>query len=196
MVAATPPIRPSHLATSYLRTAHAHHDHITHTLVSLHSQHAAVRIASSSLDLNVLAIADAFEGIAGGARVELEKQAGLLAGLEADLEIISRVKIHAEFMSQAVRKAVEAGEKARTLGDYVSNVKMKQVADTCARTHGKHDIAPWPFLLIVVVSRIEGRVPRNGGNTDSTHPRVGWCSDSSIGYTVRLHPPPSSDAWH
>jgi autophagy-related protein 11 len=100
-----------------------------------------VRIASSSLDLNVLAIADVFEGIAGSARAELEKQAGLLAGLEADLEIISRVKIHVEFMSPAVRKAVEAGEKARTLGDYVSNVKMKQVADTCARTHGEYEVA-------------------------------------------------------
>lgn len=140
MTAATPPIRPSQRATSYLRTAHAHHDHITHTLASLHFQHSAVRIASSSLDLNVLAIADAFESIAGGARQELEKQAGLLAGLEADLEIISRVKIHVEFMSPAVRKAVEAGEKARTLGDYVSNVKMKQVADTCARTHGEYNV--------------------------------------------------------
>jgi autophagy-related protein 11 len=99
-----------------------------------------VRIASSSLELNALAIADAFEGIAGSARAELDKQAGLLAGLEADLEIISRVKIHAEFMSPAVRKAVEAGEKARTLGDYVSNVKMKQVADTCARTHGEYGL--------------------------------------------------------
>jgi autophagy-related protein 11 len=140
-IAATPPIRPSQLATSYLRTAHTHHDYITHTLASLHAQHSAVRIASSSLDLNVLAIADVFEGIAGSARAELEKQTRLLAGLEADLEIISRVKIHVEFMSPAVRKAVEAGEKARTLGDYVSNVKMKQVADTCARTHGEHEVA-------------------------------------------------------
>ncbi len=30
---------------------------------------------------------------------------------------------------------MEAGDKARTLGDYVSNAKMKQVAETCARTH-------------------------------------------------------------
>lgn len=85
----------------------------------------------------MLAIADAFEGIAGSARGELNKQATLLTGLEADLEIINRVKIHVEFMSPAVRKAIESGEKPRTLGDYVSNVKMKQVADTCARAHGE-----------------------------------------------------------
>lgn len=30
---------------------------------------------------------------------------------------------------------MEAGERGRTLGDYVSAVKMKQVAETCARTH-------------------------------------------------------------
>jgi autophagy-related protein 11 len=39
-------------------------------------------------------------------------------------------------MSPAVRKAIDSGERPRTLGDYVSNVKMKQVAETCSRTHG------------------------------------------------------------
>lgn len=72
-----------------------------------------------------------------GARRELDKQASLLAGLDADLQIINRVKIHVEFMSPAVRKAIEAGEKSRTLGDYVSDAKMRQVADICARAHGK-----------------------------------------------------------
>ncbi|KAF9467733.1 hypothetical protein BDZ94DRAFT_1155481 [Collybia nuda] len=134
-IAATPPFRPSQLAASYLRTAHIHHEHITNTLVSMHYQHEAIRIACGSLDLNVLAIVDTFEGIAVGSRRELEKQATLLSGLEADLDLISRVRIHVEFMSPAVRKSIEAGEKSRTLGDYVSNVKMKQVAETCARTH-------------------------------------------------------------
>jgi autophagy-related protein 11 len=88
------------------------------------------------LDLNVLAIVDVFDGIASGAQKDLEKQEVLLSGVDADLEIISRVRIHAEFMSPAVRKAMEAGEKARTLGDYVSNMKMRQVAETCAKSHG------------------------------------------------------------
>jgi hypothetical protein len=121
--------------------------------LTLHYQHEAVRIASSSLDLNVLAITDAFEGIAATSRQELDKQAALLAGLEADLELISRVKIHVEFMSSGVRKAIEAGEKPRTLGDYVSIVKMKQVAETCTRTHGEcpcihllHQLKPFLYF--------------------------------------------------
>ncbi|RDB29904.1 Autophagy-related protein 11 [Hypsizygus marmoreus] len=134
-ITATPPFRPSHLAASYLRTAQLHHEHVNHIAISLHYQHEAIRIASGSLDLNVLAVVDTFEGIAVGSRRELDKQAALLSGLEADLDLISRVRIHAEFMSPAVRKSIEAGEKSRTLGDYVSNVKMKQVAETCARTH-------------------------------------------------------------
>lgn len=133
---ATPPFRPSQLATTYLRTAHIHKEHVNNTLNTLRYQHEALRIASTSLDLNVLAIMDVFEGISQSAQKDLEKQETLLAGVDADLEIIGRIKIHAEFMSPATRKAVEAGEKARTLGDYVSNVKMKQVAETCARTHG------------------------------------------------------------
>ncbi|KAG2142447.1 putative peripheral membrane protein [Suillus clintonianus] len=134
-IATTPPYRPSQLASSYLRTAHIHLEYIVHTVATLHRQHQAARIASSSLELNVLAIADVFDGIAVTARKDLERQAALLAGLDADLEIISRVRIHVEFMSPAVRNAIENGERPRTLGDYVSNVRMKQVADACARTH-------------------------------------------------------------
>jgi autophagy-related protein 11 len=48
----------------------------------------------------------------------------------------SRVQIHREFMSSAVQRAMDAGSRARTLGDYVSNEKMRQVADTCRGTHG------------------------------------------------------------
>jgi len=98
-------------------------------------QHSALRIASSSLDLNVLAIADAFEAISANAKRDLEKQATLLAGIDVDLEMISRIKIHREFLSQAMQRAMDAGERARTLGDYVSNIKMRQVADSCVRTH-------------------------------------------------------------
>ncbi|KAG6916954.1 hypothetical protein DXG01_004503 [Tephrocybe rancida] len=134
-VGATPPIRPSQLAAHCLRTAQIHHDHINHVVLSLHYQHEAIRIASANLDLNVLTIMETFEGISAGSKRELEKQATLLSGLAADLELIGRVRIHSEFMSPAVRKSIEAGEKSRTLGDYVSNVKMNQVAETCARTH-------------------------------------------------------------
>lgn len=138
IVSATPPLRPSHLAASYLRVAHTHLDNIKHTLSSLHYQCEAVRIASSSLELNILTFTDVFEGVAGAARAELEKQATLLAGLEADLSIISKVKIHRDFMTPSARTAIEAGERSGTLGDYVSNMKMRQVAETCKRTHGSY----------------------------------------------------------
>ncbi|KAG6830914.1 hypothetical protein H0H87_006837 [Tephrocybe sp. NHM501043] len=98
----------------------------------MHYQYEAIRIASANLDLNALTIMETFEGISVGSKRELDKQATLLSGSSADLDLIGRVRIHSEFMSPAVRKLIEAGEKSRTLGDYVSNVKMKQVAETCA----------------------------------------------------------------
>jgi autophagy-related protein 11 len=112
-----------------------HYDFIVHILSTVHVQHEALRIASTSLDLHALSISDAFESFAGSGRRELEKQAHLLQGLDLDLEVISKIRIHSEFLSSSVRKAVEAGEKARTLGDYVSNVKMRQVGEACAKTH-------------------------------------------------------------
>lgn len=136
-IVATPSFRPSYLASSYLRTANIHHDEVNGILRSLRYQHEALRIASTSLDLHVLAIQDAFEAIASGAQRELDKQESLLLGVDADLQIVSRVAIHKEFVSPAVRKAMELGERGRTLGDYVSHVKMRQVADACAKTHGE-----------------------------------------------------------
>lgn len=135
-ITATPPFRPSQLATSYLRTAHVHREHIDTTLLNLRYQHEALRIASASLDIHVLSLVDAFEGIASVGQKDLETQEVLLAGVNADLEIIKRVRIHTEFLSVGMRRAVESGDKERTLGSYVSGNKMKQVAETCARTHG------------------------------------------------------------
>lgn len=132
----TPPIRPSVLSSSYLRTSQIHLGEVNRTLRSLNCQHEALRIASSSLDLHVLDIQDAFDTISDSAQKELNKQESLLRGLDSDLEIVSRVTVHKEFLSPNLRRAQDMGERGRTLGDYVSQVKMKQVADTCQRTHG------------------------------------------------------------
>lgn len=123
---------------------------------------------------------DVFEGISQSAQKDLEKQEALLAAVDADLEIISRVKIHAEFMSPATRKAVEAGEKARTLGDYVSNLKMKQVAETCARSHGD---------LRSAFTRVEDAVSKLNYGTDEVRAvasATGYSSSSSDSVTRYL----------
>lgn len=112
-----------------------HYDTITRLSGSVRVQHDALRIASTSLDLHVLSISDVYESLAVSSRRELEKQSILLNGLEFDLEIIGKIRIHTDFLSPSVRRAVEAGEKARTLGDYVSNVKMLQVGEACTRIH-------------------------------------------------------------
>ncbi|EAU89419.2 hypothetical protein CC1G_07645 [Coprinopsis cinerea okayama7 len=135
-LSATPPQRHIQFAASCIRNAHKHHDIIVQAQQALHYQHESLRIAVASLDAHVLVILDSFEGVAANAKRELERQATLLAGLDADLELINRVKLHVEFLSPTVRKSIENGEsKHRTLGDYVSTVKMKQVGDACARTH-------------------------------------------------------------
>ncbi|KAI6044039.1 putative peripheral membrane protein [Pisolithus marmoratus] len=135
ILSATPPYKPSQLATSYLRSAQVFLEHVNRMLATLHKQHQATKIAFGSLELNVLSITNAFDGIAAATGKDLERQAASLASVDADLELIGQVEVHIEFMSPAVRKAIENGERRRTLGDYVSNIKMKQVAETCTRTH-------------------------------------------------------------
>ncbi|KAF8627343.1 hypothetical protein AX15_004415 [Amanita polypyramis BW_CC] len=94
-----------------------------------------MRVAAMSLDRHVLAIVETFNNVAETSRVDLERQAMLLAGVQADLNIIRKVRVHSEFLSPNVRKAIEVGGEPRTLGDYVSTMKMNQVAETCVRTH-------------------------------------------------------------
>ncbi|EIW55097.1 uncharacterized protein TRAVEDRAFT_172756 [Trametes versicolor FP-101664 SS1] len=134
-IASTPPFRISQLAGSYLQTASVHLEHINRTLSSLHYQQNALRISSGALDLHILATSEGFEALSNIAQRELDRQAKLLGGINADLEIVSRVKVHKEFLSASVRKAMEAGDRGRTLGDYVSKVKMEQVANSCMNTH-------------------------------------------------------------
>jgi autophagy-related protein 11 len=135
-ITATPPFRPSQLGASYHRAAQAHQQSVSRTLDSLRYQQSALRIASTALDLNVLNVADVFDGVAAGAHRELDKQATLISSVDFDLEMASRVQIHREFLSSAVQRVVDAGGRARTLADYVSDEKMRQVADVCRRTHG------------------------------------------------------------
>ncbi|KAF9472749.1 hypothetical protein BDN70DRAFT_886621 [Pholiota conissans] len=162
--ATTPPIRHTQIAASYVRTAQLHHEHIQHLFNSLSLQLNAIQIASNNLDFHVLAISDTFDGIAVNGRKDLEKQASLLDGLDADLELISRVTVHVEFCSTAVRMAIEAGEPHRVLADYVSKPKMKQVADTCAKTHDE---------LQLRFSQVEDAVVKLKDGADNVRSTVG-----------------------
>ncbi|EJC97791.1 uncharacterized protein FOMMEDRAFT_171549 [Fomitiporia mediterranea MF3/22] len=132
-ISSTPPFRPHQLAAAYLHTANAHYNFVERTAGSVRQQSAALKIASHSLDLNILALQDAFDPFAQNARQTLDNQSQLLASLDADLAAIAGVRIHPAFLRSNTRKAIEAGEQARTLGNYVSNDKMRQVAQGCAQ---------------------------------------------------------------
>jgi autophagy-related protein 11 len=120
----------SHLLESYIRAATAHHDFVAHTLTSLHYQHESLRIASTNLDLHVLSLSDAFDQFAQSASKEFDRQATLLTGISADLDIISKLYVHPELLSSNAKRG-------KTLGDYVSRQKMKLVVDTCAKQHSR-----------------------------------------------------------
>ena len=113
-----------------------HHEHITHILQSLQLQHQSLLLSFSNLSSNITTLSSPFAAIAESAVKELGKQASLLEGVDADLALIGKVEVHAEFCSMPVRMAIAQGERHRVLADYVSQQKMKQVAETCAKTHG------------------------------------------------------------
>lgn len=133
----TPPFRPHQVAKAYLHNAHVHHDLVTHTVNAIRQQNTALGISSRSLDLNILALSDAFEPFAQNAQQTLTKQRQLLDALDADLAVISAVHIHPAFLGGSARKAAEAGEATRTLATYVDEKKMRSVAEGCEKLKGK-----------------------------------------------------------
>ncbi|KDQ06894.1 hypothetical protein BOTBODRAFT_192771 [Botryobasidium botryosum FD-172 SS1] len=130
------PIEPTAPLTSYLHAAHSHSTFISHVFTAISSQAFSLQVAYANLSAFVSSVSDTFDAFEAFALRELARQEELLRNHEVDLEIIGRVKIHPEFLRVAGRKAGSAGEgKSKTLGDYISNSKMKQVAEACAKLH-------------------------------------------------------------
>ncbi|PPR01236.1 hypothetical protein CVT24_006000 [Panaeolus cyanescens] len=134
-ISSTPPLRHTQLATSYARSALAHHEQVQRIVHSMALQQQSLQMSSNNLDLHVLATSETYDGIVNVAEKELKKQESLLKGLEADLDLLARVNVHLEFCSPAVRQAIEEGSPPRVLTDYVSREKMLTVAEACAKSH-------------------------------------------------------------
>lgn len=105
----------------------------------------ALKVAAANLDSHVLSLSEVFENFELIAMKELDRQASLLRNHNLDLEIISKIRVHHEFLSPSVRREVEAGLKERMLVDYISRQKMKLVVDSCAKIHGTLYIPPPVF---------------------------------------------------
>ena len=109
----------SYLLESYIRAATAHHDFVAHTLTSLHYQHESLRIASTNLDLHVLSLSDAFDQFAQSASKELDRQATLLNGISADLDIISKLSVHPELLSANAKRGKTLGDSHRAFQRFI-----------------------------------------------------------------------------
>jgi len=132
----TPSLGPSALSASYRRVLSKHQEMISSILDSMRYQQSALRVASTALDRRVLDVTNLFDDVAASARQALDKQASLIASVNANKEIASRIQIHHDFLTPAALRAMRAGGPARTLYHYVSGERMHQVVDACQRTHG------------------------------------------------------------
>ena len=130
------PLLDTYSPDAILSSAQEHLSYIPSVLRSLSVQMGALRVAASNLDSHVLSLSEVFENFELIAIKELDRQSSLLRNHSLDLEIISRIRVHHEFLSPNVRREVEAGLKERMLVDYISSQKMKLVLDSCAKVHG------------------------------------------------------------
>ncbi|KAH9026685.1 autophagy-related protein 11-domain-containing protein [Lactarius deliciosus] len=122
-----PSLRPSELGAAFHRAAQAHMQSINRIVDSMQHQRSALRLASSVVDFHVLNVSD----VVIDARQELDKRASLVAGVDADTKLASRVRIHREFLPPAVQRAMDASGPARTLDHYVSGERIRRAVEEC-----------------------------------------------------------------
>ncbi|KAH9020846.1 autophagy-related protein 11-domain-containing protein [Lactarius pseudohatsudake] len=122
-----PSLRPSEFGAAFHRAAQTHMQSISRIVESMQHQRSALRLASSVVDFHVLNVSD----VVTDARQELDKRASLVAGVDADTELASRVRIHREFLPPAVQRAMDAGGPARTLDHYASGERIRRAVEEC-----------------------------------------------------------------
>jgi autophagy-related protein 11 len=113
------------LGAAFYRAAETHVQSISRIEDSMRHQRSALQLASTVVDFHMLNISD----VLTDARQELDKRASLVAGIDGATQLASRVRIHREFMSPAVQRAMDAGGPARTLDHYVSGERIRRAEE-------------------------------------------------------------------
>ncbi|CAE6433251.1 hypothetical protein ACGC1H_001539 [Rhizoctonia solani] len=143
--------------------AYLQHIHSLETSVGIQRQ--ALSVVLRNLESHLMVLSDAFDSFRSVAQRELDRQQSLLDGHKFDLEIISKVKVHPEFLSANVRRGVEAAGRERTLGDYVSSSKMQMVAESCVRLHG--DLSTRYNAIVDTFEQLVARVDELKSKTET-----------------------------
>ncbi|GAA6002527.1 hypothetical protein JCM10207_001163 [Rhodosporidiobolus poonsookiae] len=161
MVLTEPPLNPEDPLTSHLSLSLHNLATLRALITSIHLQHASLTSALSNLHRVNTGTASSFSLFLDAANPTMERYERLLAGWEASMDAVGRVKVVAGLLSRggggsgmagasiahghghghgregstasASGAASAAGEKQRFLGDYVSRDKMLAVRDGCAK---------------------------------------------------------------
>ncbi|KAI9455244.1 autophagy-related protein 11-domain-containing protein [Lactarius psammicola] len=123
----TPSPRLSELGAAFHRAAQTHMQSISRIVDSMRHQRSALRMASGVVDFRVLNVSDVVIDV----RQRLDKRASLVAGVDTATELASRVRVHREFLSPAVQRAMDAGGPARTLSHYISGERIRRAVEEC-----------------------------------------------------------------
>jgi hypothetical protein len=103
--------------------------------------------------MHVFTLTEAWTALKETIATGLEGQAKLLEGIDYDLDSISQLSVHPEFLALNSNRRIAApnspsaerdveeirgeGVKTKMLGEYVSRPKMKVVVESCRKIHGK-----------------------------------------------------------
>lgn len=141
-------LHTSQILQDQSQRAQRHQSYISALFQQIHSQHEALAIASSNLDMHIFTLNEAWIALKESIGSGLDTQAKLLEGIDYDLDAISQLAVHPSFLAVAATKpgappttpskekeADTGGPKSKMLGEYVSRAKMKVVVDSCRKIH-------------------------------------------------------------
>lgn len=113
------------------------HERYSHELLDhIRSINRSTQVALFNLQSHADSIKKGADALADLAGKELSRMQGLLDGHERDLQILAMVAINPRLLSgSSSADGRSRTSKERTLGDYVSRVKMTAVADACSKVY-------------------------------------------------------------
>lgn len=124
---------------SHLELSQAQHpfavayDHLCHLQSLFKAQAHALRIAYSNLAFHLEPIISAFREFSTRADDQLDHQAKLLHGYEADMAMLPKVVVHESLF----RRREKEETRRKTLVDWIHAKKMEQVRDWCQSAHSE-----------------------------------------------------------
>ncbi|RUS27458.1 hypothetical protein BC938DRAFT_483221 [Jimgerdemannia flammicorona] len=124
------------LSQTYLQTTTSHAHLAGDLCAEQRIQHMALNVAQANLDAHARSSAQQHDRFSELSRRDLARQSAVLAGIDADVEALRRVRVHPRVVENMVINGKKGGKDGMTLAEFVD---LKEVAEARSRAKSAYE---------------------------------------------------------